>query len=121
MQDDVFGKSGEPQESHVRNATGHPFSFLNQTPTCESSSHYRDGEETLRKVGENIPNAVALAAIRSRDPTSQRNLDIDPARGSIDMEELLGCWREAQRADAVADGLLRIRTILDQEFHDQIS
>lgn len=36
------------------------------------------------------------------------------------MEEL-GCWREAQRADKVAGGLLRIRTILDLEFYDQIS
>jgi hypothetical protein len=37
------------------------------------------------------------------------------------MEELLGCWREAQRADKVADGLLKIRTTLDLEFYDQIS
>jgi hypothetical protein len=37
------------------------------------------------------------------------------------MEELQGCWREAQRADKVADGLLRIRTQLDLEFYDQIS
>jgi hypothetical protein len=37
------------------------------------------------------------------------------------MEELLGCWREAQRADKIAEGLLRIRTVLDLEFYDQIS
>ncbi len=37
------------------------------------------------------------------------------------MEELLGCWREAQRADKVADGLLKLRTTLDLEFYDQIS
>jgi hypothetical protein len=37
------------------------------------------------------------------------------------MEEFPGCWREAQRADRVAEGLLRIRTILDLEFYDQIS
>ncbi|PMD14561.1 hypothetical protein NA56DRAFT_583544 [Hyaloscypha hepaticicola] len=37
------------------------------------------------------------------------------------MEELLGCWREAQRADKVADGLLKIRATLDLEFYDQIS
>jgi hypothetical protein len=37
------------------------------------------------------------------------------------MEELLGCWREASRADKIAEGLLRIRTALDLEFYDQIS
>jgi hypothetical protein len=37
------------------------------------------------------------------------------------MEEFPGCWREAQRADKVAEGLLRIRTTLDLEFYDQIS
>jgi len=37
------------------------------------------------------------------------------------MEELLGCWREARRADMVAAGLLRCRNILDLEFYDQIS
>ncbi|PMD29368.1 hypothetical protein L207DRAFT_445552 [Hyaloscypha variabilis F] len=37
------------------------------------------------------------------------------------MEELLGCWREAQRADKVSEGLLRIRANLDQEFHDEIT
>jgi hypothetical protein len=36
------------------------------------------------------------------------------------MEELLGCWREAQRGDKVADHLLRIRTVLEPEFYDHI-
>ena len=37
------------------------------------------------------------------------------------MEELLGCWREAERADKTAEGLTRLRAILDLEFYDQIS
>lgn len=37
------------------------------------------------------------------------------------MEELFGCWREAERADRAAEGLLRLRTVLDLEFYDQIS
>ncbi|KAN0117205.1 hypothetical protein V8E51_003182 [Hyaloscypha variabilis] len=37
------------------------------------------------------------------------------------MEELSGCWREAERADKTAEGLIRLRTILDLEFYDQIS
>ena len=40
---------------------------------------------------------------------------------AVRMEGLSGCWREAQRADRVAEGLLRTRTILDLEFYDQIS
>lgn len=37
------------------------------------------------------------------------------------MEELLGCWREAQRADKAAVQLLRIRTELGLEFYDHIT
>ncbi len=37
------------------------------------------------------------------------------------MEELLGCWREAQRADKVAVHLLRIRSALGLEFYDHIT
>ncbi len=37
------------------------------------------------------------------------------------MEELLGCWREAQRADKVAAHLLSIRNLLGLEFHDHFS
>lgn len=36
-------------------------------------------------------------------------------------EELLGCWREAQRADKVAGHLLRIRNALHLEFYDHIT
>lgn len=37
------------------------------------------------------------------------------------MEELLGCWREAQRADKAVVQLLRIRTVLDLEFREHIT
>lgn len=37
------------------------------------------------------------------------------------MEELSGCWTEAHRCDRVANELLRIRTTLGIEFHDQVS
>jgi hypothetical protein len=37
------------------------------------------------------------------------------------MEELLGCWREAQRADKVAVELLRIRSVLNPEFYHHIT
>lgn len=37
------------------------------------------------------------------------------------MEELLGCWREAQRADKVSVELLRIRNALGLEFYDHIT
>lgn len=37
------------------------------------------------------------------------------------MEELLGLWREAQRADKVAGELLRIRDTLGLEFYDHIT
>lgn len=37
------------------------------------------------------------------------------------MEELLGCWREAQRADKVAGHLLRIRNTLELEFFEHIT
>lgn len=37
------------------------------------------------------------------------------------MEELLGCWREAQRADKVAVQLVRIRREIDPEFYDHIT
>ncbi|KAK0104621.1 hypothetical protein ONS95_004907 [Cadophora gregata] len=37
------------------------------------------------------------------------------------MEELLGCWREAQRADKAVVQLLRIRAVLDLEFYDHIT
>lgn len=37
------------------------------------------------------------------------------------MEELLGCWREAQRADKVAANLLRIRNTLVLEFFEHIT
>jgi hypothetical protein len=39
----------------------------------------------------------------------------------VRLEELFGCWREAERADRAAEGLLRLRTALDLEFYDQIS
>jgi hypothetical protein len=37
------------------------------------------------------------------------------------MEELPGCWREAQRADKVAVQLVRIRKEIDSEFYDHIT
>jgi hypothetical protein len=37
------------------------------------------------------------------------------------MEELLGCWREAQRADKVSSQLLRIRNAVGLEFYDHIT
>jgi hypothetical protein len=37
------------------------------------------------------------------------------------MEALLGCWREAQRADKVAVQLVRIRREIDLEFYDHIT
>lgn len=37
------------------------------------------------------------------------------------MEELLGCWREAQRADKVAAQLLRIRNAVGLEFYENIT
>jgi hypothetical protein len=37
------------------------------------------------------------------------------------MEELLGCWLEAQRADKVAAHLVRIRNTLGLEFYDHIT
>lgn len=37
------------------------------------------------------------------------------------MEELLGCWREAKRADKVAVQLERIRREIDPEFYDHIT
>lgn len=37
------------------------------------------------------------------------------------MEELLGCWREAQRADKVSTELLRIRKTLGLDFYDHIT
>lgn len=37
------------------------------------------------------------------------------------MEELLGCWYEAQRADKVAAHLIRIRAVLDLEYYEPIS
>ncbi|KAE8452363.1 hypothetical protein EG329_001063 [Mollisiaceae sp. DMI_Dod_QoI] len=37
------------------------------------------------------------------------------------MEELLGCWQEAQRADKVAAHLQRIRNTLELEFFEHIS
>ncbi|CZR62032.1 uncharacterized protein PAC_11929 [Phialocephala subalpina] len=37
------------------------------------------------------------------------------------MEELLGCWREAQRADKVAAHLVRIRNTLTTEFFEHIT
>ncbi|KAF8865488.1 hypothetical protein BDZ45DRAFT_711116 [Acephala macrosclerotiorum] len=37
------------------------------------------------------------------------------------MEELLGCWREAQRADKVAAHLVRIRNTLELEFFEHIT
>jgi hypothetical protein len=37
------------------------------------------------------------------------------------MEELLGCWREAQRADKISAHLLRIRNLVGLEFYDHIS
>lgn len=37
------------------------------------------------------------------------------------MEELLGCWREAQRADKVAGHLVRIRNSVGLEFYDHIT
>lgn len=37
------------------------------------------------------------------------------------MEETLGTWREAQRADKAAVELLRIRTALGLEFYDHIT
>lgn len=43
------------------------------------------------------------------------------ANSSGEMEELLGCWREAQRADTVAAHLVRIRNTLEPEFSEQIA
>jgi hypothetical protein len=37
------------------------------------------------------------------------------------MEELFGCWREAQRCDRVATELLRIRSALNLDFYDHIT
>jgi hypothetical protein len=37
------------------------------------------------------------------------------------MEELLGCWQEARRADKVAGRLLHIRSTLQQEFYEHIT
>ena len=37
------------------------------------------------------------------------------------MDELLGCWREAQRADKVSVELIRMRKALGLEFYDPIS
>lgn len=37
------------------------------------------------------------------------------------MEELLGCWWEAQRADKVAANLQRIRNTLELEFFEHIT
>lgn len=37
------------------------------------------------------------------------------------MEELLGCWREAQRADKAAVQLLRIRASVELDFYDHIT
>lgn len=37
------------------------------------------------------------------------------------MEELSGCWREAQRADKVADELKRIRSDLSLDFYNPIT
>jgi hypothetical protein len=37
------------------------------------------------------------------------------------MEELLGCWQEARRADKVAGLLLQIRITLEVEFFDHIT
>lgn len=37
------------------------------------------------------------------------------------MDELLGCWREAQRADKVAARLLQISSTLQQEFYEHIT
>lgn len=37
------------------------------------------------------------------------------------MDEVLGCWHEAARADKLAVELLRIRTALEIEFYDHIT
>lgn len=37
------------------------------------------------------------------------------------MEELLGCWREAQRADKISAHLLHVRNLIGLEFYDNIS
>ena len=37
------------------------------------------------------------------------------------MEELFGCWQEAQRCDRVATELLRIRSTTGLEFYDPIT
>jgi hypothetical protein len=76
-------------------------------------------DEKNQSPKENIVEDIELYrkvnVVRAQATASQ------PNRFNSGPEEWLACWREAQRADKVAEGLLRIRTILDLEFYDQIS
>jgi hypothetical protein len=53
--------------------------------------------------------------------SSQQELGAKPNRPDFNMEELLGCWREAQRADKIAVSLVHLRAALNPEFTDHIT
>ena len=52
--------------------------------------------------------------------SSLQELGTKPNRPDVKMEEMLGCWREAQRVDKIAASLASLRATLDIEFTDHI-
>lgn len=79
---------------------------------------YPEGQLTDPKLAPFRENAMLMMEQSNEidQPSSSGSLGI-----GVGMGELFGCWREAQRCDHVATELLRIRSITEHEFYDQIT